>query len=272
MTLVVLAIAANQKELVCISDSRISNSSSGNSVISDATAKMIPFTAIVNYSTHKPKRQKIEWRYDLCFCFAGSTLLANSVFALGASISRNIYSSKIKTRPTIEVVAEFFKFAFENVGRDLNSRGQRFDSEIAIFGYCKASRRVRAFTLKQKFEEDSYSVLLEEYPEKRFAIALGEKSEFENRFLLGIIKAKMTGTPTSLKELFKDVHSDIKVRGVGGGIQECYVDHNGIDIPVRLDLQDKSLKMFGVPCDSKTNYANDYTIGDIAPGAKIRSL
>ena len=46
MTLVVLAISKDEKELTCISDSRISNPPNLGTVLSDATAKIIPFTGL----------------------------------------------------------------------------------------------------------------------------------------------------------------------------------------------------------------------------------
>jgi len=271
MTLIVLAISEDEKELTCISDSRISNPGASGSVLSDATAKVIPFTATVKFSAHKPKRQEIEWKYDLCFCFAGSTLLANSVFALGSSISRNIFSSKIRTKPSIEVIAEFFRFAFEEVGRDLNSRGQKFDAEIAVFGYDPTRKCVRAFLFCQDFDSERYEVSLIEYPKQNVFVVLGEKLAFQIEMGKQLERLKKTGQKISILQAFKSVHEDNDIRGVGGCVQTCFVDRNGIEIPVTLDLSDKSLKIFGISCDSKTNYQSEYTIGDISVGATIHS-
>jgi len=58
---------------------------------------------------------------------------------------------------------------------------------------------------------------------------------------------------------------------VGGGIQVCFVDKKGIEIPVTIDVRDCSRKIFSIPCDAKTKYHTNYTIGDVSKGAIIRS-
>ena len=189
-----------------------------------------------------------------------------------SSISRNIYSSKIKRKPSIEVVAEFFRFAFEEVGRDMNSRGRQFDSEISVFGYDPTRKCVRAFLYGQDFESERYAVSLREYPKGSVFVALGEKSAFEKEMVSQLERLRETGQKISILQAFKSVHQNNDIRGVGGGVQVCFVDRLGIDIPVTLDLSDDSIKMFGISCDSKTNYQSEYTIGDISVGATIQGF
>ena len=276
MTLIVLGISYDKQEIECISDTRVSRDK--QFILSESTAKVIPFTAISTFSINKPKKKRIEWREELCFCFAGSTLLANSVFALGSNICRNIYTSKVRSRPSLEVYAEFFRFALEHVGRDLKSRapegsrkdGIALDVELAVFGYDKVDRRAKVFIIRQKVDDGQYSAFVEKYPENAVFVALGEKIAFNREMMNRYELLKKHGLRISILEAFKAILADNNVKGVGGGVQVCFVDKNGIEIPVSFDIRDGSIKLFGIPCDTKTNYASDYTIGDISEGAIIR--
>ena len=266
MTLVL--VSSEGGRATCIADTRVSNTPTSSALL-DGAAKILAFTARVQFSKHQPKREHIAWEFDVGFAFAGSTLFANTVFAVGSAICRSLYTSTVKTKPALDLVVTRLSETYEVVGRDLNSR--RIDGgstcEIAVFGHCLATRKVRVFHIFGTIEENQYVVKTEEVEAGRILI-LGNRRAFKVGLERERVKAHIRGYMV-LSDIMEDLIEDAAFPDIGGNLQSCIVSSKRIDLSPIFDLRDKQMKIFGMSVDHHFSYSAKYTVGDASPGATL---
>lgn len=278
MTLVVLHKQGD--DLMCFSDTRISNTISGNPM-SETGAKLLSFTAKYSFlNQNHRKKGFIQKNFDVGFAFAGSTLIANTVFSIASNCCRNLSTSKSSKHVSIEAIAEVFRFSFQAVWLDICSRhGKPSASECVVFGYCPHQRKIRSFGITVTENSDNgagngFEFWKKEVPEGHPGLAIGSgNKEFNKRFEIAFKHAKMTDTKVYLGHLFAEIVDDSSVKDVGGYVQFCRASKTGIAIPLLIkrstDPKKVNFMMYGVDFDLIGDLGGGYTINDQSPGAEF---
>ena len=274
----IVAIDINEANANCYADTKISPANNSGGSLTNLSGKILAFSYVSLCSIKKPRRKVTSRSSEALFCYAGSTLVANSVFAIGANFCRNMYKNDKPTRASLLDVAEVFQYVFDQVMVEVNAKrliGDSLDCEFAIIGFCSVEKRSRAFHIRSVFSDKSWS-------SERFEIAnpgwllLGDKSGFYMHFRRHKAAAAAVQRLPNILDVLRDVIQDSGVPSVGGHLQWAECSKKGIEFgPVMSRTDDpKTLtrQFCGVNLDFFKPTNRGFLIGDYGEGTRHKGV
>lgn len=161
MTIVVLWRPNMATELRCIADTRITR---GNATTTDHGPKILP-APVICHATRDGTNWHVRRRTTLGFAFSGSTLSAIGTHSIASACTQHLAAKNNEDRPvSIRAVAELFCKVAEDYMRDLASRLGAVDNprsvffEGMIFGYCHATKSLKAFITYPNLVSNEFSM------------------------------------------------------------------------------------------------------------------
>jgi len=150
MTLVVIHHSAIQKCLIAYADSRITD----KGVITEAAGKLFTLPITIYNNNSRP-----IYRRTFGFAFAGSSLVAHSVFSFSVSALQTMRMDIGGKLPTLEDIAKFIALLAKEYIQEIGeSRGISARAEISIFGHCPQSEKRRLFKAAPEFLPNQFNM------------------------------------------------------------------------------------------------------------------
>ncbi|TIR26600.1 MAG: hypothetical protein E5X34_02895 [Mesorhizobium sp.] len=214
MTLVAITKSKAYGKIVACADTRIS----GGSKLTEAGSKLFPLSISIYNS-----KMSIIYRRAFGFAFAGSTLVAHSVFSFSSSALQGLRINKGGKVPSLEEIAKFVAvYAKEFIQEIGEVAPGQVNTEITIFGFCPVTERARLFKAAPEFQADHFDMQFGELDFQTDGIChlLGSKEAAADFVAL----AKGGREPA---EAIQEIIRSEKFAGVGGSVQVLTVDGSG---------------------------------------------
>ena len=244
--------------------------------LTDLSAKILCFSYFSHFSVKKPRKRVSSLARSAVFCYAGSTLVANSVFAIGSNFCRNLYRNDKRTQASLKDVAEVFNYIFQQVMTDINSRrtpNSFVDCEFSLLGFCPKDKRFRAFHVCSKADIQGWSSEVFELANPGWCV-LGDKLAFHKHLNKHKQVSHLSGQMPSIADVVRDAINDPEFPGVGGDVQIAICSKTGIDFaPIMSKTTDPKVvrKQFcGVDLDNFQKTSGGFLIGDHGEGTLWR--
>lgn len=213
MTIVI--IKNSNDHIQAYSDSKVT----GQSKLTDAATKIFPLPVTIYNPLQKP-----VFRRSFGFAYAGSSLIAHSIFSFSAAALQTLRVDLGGKLPSLEDVARFVALITEEyvheIGSNQNSNAR---VEVAVFGYCPQSERKRAFKISPKFLPNQVDLVFEEIDIRQpdAAYFLGDPDAVD-----ALVKLQTT-SKIAVGEALQQLIEAKQHPSIGGDVQVFRIDKKG---------------------------------------------
>ena len=217
MSLIVVVASDKPEEIEAYSDSRVS---SGTPIL-DSVAKLLSLPVKIFDNS-----QNIVFSNSFGFAFAGSTLVALSVYSFTSATLQTLRSDN-GSLPTLEEIARHIAIITKKIAKELGEKQpnpKSVQTALFIFGYCPIQQKRKLFKIETQISDASFDVGFGELEisETGRVYSIGDKSAEE--------KLWKEAETNSITEALKNVISSEEIKSVGGGIQAMVVSQLGAQI------------------------------------------
>lgn len=216
MTLVIIQRTADQLGFTAFADSMFSTAH--RSAITTGGPKLFTLPVAIYDSRSKP-----VYRRTFGFAFAGSALVANSVFAFCASA---LQTMRLDTGGKVPSLAEISRFvatiAKEYIEEVAITHGAGARAELAVFGFCPATDKLRLFLARPEFDphfEMSFGELDASQP--------GSLRFLGNTQAVDFFLQRISEGANSVALILQEAINSDELKDVGGSVQVLRVDKQG---------------------------------------------
>lgn len=248
---------SRDSEISAFADSRISHAIQGKDrKITDFGAKLF-IVPIVVYRNVDGKYVEAA-RHSVGLAFAGSTLLANNVYALGSSCCQVFCGTESDKVPSVEGIANVFRRIIEEQTLEINQStaiGKHITCQCLVFGFCRSEREPVVCSLESLVDQDGFSVVTSKLVMRPGLVtSIGSGATEFNRICADLIERKRR---FELLDVFSDVAFKSGREDVGGSLQVLIADENGARIQPVMHFDDTServaIKLLGLDLNKFTD-------------------
>lgn len=262
MTIVLAWERPNFGDICAIADSRVSDA---EGPILNSAPKLFPLE--INVHVEAKRKPRIAFRHSVGFAYAGSSIVAQSVYAFASASLKDLFLKRGGSVPSLKNIAEAVgdiaeKYVEEVWGKYYpDNRGR---AEFFIFGYCKRSNKLQIFKITPVVVP-KFSIKVEEAPlgGPRLLCCLGDKtaiSEFQRK------QVELQNVP--YQEVLQSLLAEDRINCIGGGVQTIIAGRSGARVlPTLVPTGDKTadLMFLNLHLD-RLRPVGDCTIGTEAIG------
>lgn len=176
-----------------------------------------------------------SFQFRFGFTYAGSSLLAFSVYAAVSSACQGLASTNPQSPPSLEDVGKFLVFAVTKFSNEIrsahNNQGSIGRGQIVIFGRCPKKRTFLACAVVvQNNPQDNF---LEIIPMDGRIAYIGQSFELEKLVKIGMHPW----------DALVHVIEDANINSIGGRLQCCEVDTKGnvYLVPILTPFESKEI-------------------------------
>ncbi len=218
MTLIVAFTENPEDSITILSDSRVSL----EAPVLDSVAKLLPLTVKI------VDNNQIElFNNTFGFAFAGSTLVAQSIYSFIATALQTLRSDEGKDFPSLEQISQFVSNMTEKIAKEYGRKitnPSLVNTSIFLFGFCHISNARKLFEIKTNITTTNFNVDVVEHDVRNIGsfYLIGDKKAIEHMSFL-----QNSGQGYNLYTALHEIVNSESYPGVGGSIQLFKADKLG---------------------------------------------